>query len=66
MESNEFNKDELIVYLARELQTAREQLDFYVSLIEKNTDLAKLLEEIKTIRLENVQLKMKIAEAGLT
>ena len=38
---------------------------FGVPLIENDTDLAKLLEEIKELRLENVSLKMKLAEAGL-
>lgn len=59
------DKDEIIAFLARELQAAKEQLNFYVPLIENDTDLAKLLEEIKELRLENVHLKMKIAEAGL-
>lgn len=66
MESDDINKDEIIVYLARELQAARDQLDFYVPLIENDTNIAKVLEEIKSLRLENVQLKMKLAEAGLT
>jgi regulator of replication initiation timing len=59
------DKDEIISFLARELQAAKEQLNFYVPLIENDTDLAKLLEEIKELRLENVSLKMKLAEAGL-
>lgn len=66
MESDDINKDEIIVYLARELQAARDQLNFYVPLIENDTNIAKVLEEIKSLRLENVQLKMKLAEAGLT
>lgn len=66
MESDDISKDEIIVYLARELQAAREQLNFYVPLIENDTNIAKVLEEIKSLRLENVQLKMKLAEAGLT
>lgn len=65
MESNEINKDEIISYLARELQAAKEQLAFYVPLIENNSDLNKLLEEIKELRLENVSLRMKIVEKGL-
>lgn len=65
MESTEINKDEIIVYLARELDSARQQLNFYVPLIENDTNIAKVLEEIKALRLENVQLKMKLAEAGL-
>lgn len=66
MESTDLNKDEIIMYLARELQAAKEQLNFYVPLIENDTDLAKLLDEIKSLRLENVHLKMKLAEAGLS
>lgn len=65
MESTEINKDEIIVYLAKELEAARQQLNFYVPLIENDTDLAKLLDEIKSLRLENVHLRMKLAEAGL-
>lgn len=65
MESTEINKDEIIVYLARELDSARQQLNFYVPLIENDANIAKVLEEIKALRLENVQLKMKLAEAGL-
>lgn len=65
MESADINKDEIIVYLARELQAAKEQLNFYVPLIENDSNLAKLLDEIKELRLENVNLKMKLAEAGL-
>jgi len=65
MESTEINKDEIIVYLATELEAARQQLNFYVPLIENDTDLAKLLEEIKELRLENVHLRMKLVEAGL-
>jgi|688.fasta_scaffold1400233_2 hypothetical protein len=65
MESTEINKDEIIVYLAKELEAARQQLNFYVPLIENGTDLTKLLEEIKSLRLENVQMRLKLAEAGL-
>lgn len=65
MESTEINKDEIIVYLARELQAAKEQLNFYVPLIENDSNLAKILDELKELRLENVHLKMKLAEAGL-
>lgn len=65
MESTDISKDEIIVYLARELQAAKEQLNFYVPLIENDSNLAKLLDEIKSLRLENVNLKMKLAEAGL-
>lgn len=65
MESDDISKDEIIVYLARELQAAKEQLNFYVPLIENDTNIAKVLEELKSLRLENVQLKMKLAEAGL-
>jgi hypothetical protein len=65
MESNEINKDEIITFLARELQSAREQLNFYVPLIENNSELNKLLEEIKTLRLENASLRIKMVEKGI-
>jgi hypothetical protein len=61
----QIDKDEIITFLARELQAAKEQLAFYVPLLEHNSDLNKLLEEIKTLRIENVTLRMKIAERGI-
>jgi regulator of replication initiation timing len=65
MESTEMSKDEIISFLARELQTAREQLNFYVPLIENNSDLTKILKEITELRIENSTLRIKLAEKGL-
>lgn len=59
------SKDEIISFLARELQTAREQLNFYVPLIENNSDLTKILKEITELRIENSTLRIKLAEKGL-
>jgi len=60
--NNEINKDEIIMFLARELEAARTQLSFYVPLIEHDNDLGQILNELTALRNECAQLKIQISE----